>query len=80
MPVKSRHFAYNKTRIKTLTAAVKQTERTDLMKRRAGKAGIALIFGALSAIFGYASAQAVKNRPLDITKLKKDDRRTDGNK
>ena len=43
------------------------------MKRRAGKAGIALIFGALSAIFGYASAQAVKNRPLDITKLKKDD-------
>ena len=50
------------------------------MKRRMGKAGIALIFGALSAIFGYASAQAIKNRPLDITKLKKDDRRTDGNK
>ena len=50
------------------------------MKRRAGKAGIALIFGALSAIFGYASAQAVKNRPLDITKLKKDDRHADGNK
>lgn len=43
------------------------------MKKRAGKAGITLILGVLSAIFGYASAQAIKNRPLDITKLKKDD-------
>ena len=50
------------------------------MKKRLGRAGVALIFGALSTIFGYASAQAIKNRPLDITRLKKDDRRTDGNK
>ncbi len=51
-----------------------------MTKRRAGKAGIAVIFGALSAIFGYASAQAIKNRPLDLTKFKKDDRRTGSNK
>ena len=41
------------------------------MKKRLGRAGVALIFGALSTIFGYASAQAIKSRPLNITKLKK---------
>ena len=50
------------------------------MKRRAGKAGIALIFGALSAIFGFAIGEAVRNRPLDITGLRKDDRHTDSDK
>lgn len=50
------------------------------MKRRAGKAGIALIFGALSAIFGYVAANALKERPLDITKLGKDHGHTKDNK
>ncbi len=43
------------------------------MKRRIGKAGIALLFGALSAIFGVVIGEAIKDKPLDLTKLKKDD-------
>ena len=58
----------------------KEGKKEREMKKRLGRAGVALIFGALSTIFGYASAQAIKNRPLDITRLKKDDRHTDSNK
>ena len=42
------------------------------MKRKAGKAGIALIFGALSAIFGVVIGSTLKDQTLDITKLRKD--------
>lgn len=50
------------------------------MKKRVGKAGIALIFGALSAIFGVVIGQSIKDSTLDITKLGKDDGHTEGNK
>ena len=50
------------------------------MKRKMGKAGIALIFGALSAIFGVVIGQAVKDQTLDITKLKRDDGHTKDNR
>ena len=51
-----------------------------LMKRKAGKAAVALIFGALSAIFGVVIGQSIKDSTLDLTKLRKDDRHTDSNK
>ena len=41
------------------------------MKRRAGKAGAALIFGALSAIIGVVIGEAIKDKPLDLTKMGK---------
>lgn len=50
------------------------------MKRKAGKAAVALIFGALSAIFGVVIGQGIKDSTLDLTKLRKDDRHTDSNK
>lgn len=50
------------------------------MKRKAGKAGIALIFGALSAIFGFVIGSTLKDQTLDITKLRRDDGRTEDNK
>ena len=50
------------------------------MKRKAGKAAVALIFGALSAIFGVVIGQSIKDSKLDLTKLRKDDRHTDSNK
>lgn len=77
MPVKSRHFAYIKTgenHRPTRSRGVKT------MKRRMGKAGIALIFGARSAIFGVVIGQAIKNEPLDITKLRRDDGHTEDNR
>ena len=49
------------------------------MKRKVGKAGITFIFGALSAIFGVVIGQAIKDQPLDITKLKRDDGHTEDN-
>ena len=42
------------------------------MKKRVGKAGIALIFGALSAIFGFVIGQSLKDDTIDLTKLSKD--------
>ncbi len=42
------------------------------MKRKIGKAGIALIFGTLSAIFGLVIGSTIKDQTLDITKLRKD--------
>ncbi|MCR5735133.1 MAG: hypothetical protein K6G22_11045 [Lachnospiraceae bacterium] len=50
------------------------------MKKRVGKAGIALIFGALSAIFGFVIGSAVKDQTLDITKLRRDDGHKEDNK
>ena len=50
------------------------------MKRKAGKAAVALIFGALSAIFGVVIGQSIKDSTLDLTKLRKDDRHTNSNK
>ena len=50
------------------------------MKKRAGKAGITLIFAALSAIFGYAIGEAMRNKPLDLTKTRKDNGRTEDNR
>ena len=50
------------------------------MKKRAGKAGITLIFAALSAIAGYVCGEALRNKPLDLTKLRKDDGHTEHNK
>ena len=77
MPVKSRHFAYIKTdrRYRPIRSRGVKT-----MKRKMGKAGIALIFGALSAIFGVVIGQAVKDQTLDITKLKRDDGHTEDNR
>ena len=51
-----------------------------VMKKRAGKAGITLIFAALSAIAGYVCGEALRNKPLDLTKLRKDDGHTEHNK
>ena len=50
------------------------------MKRKAGKAAVALIFGALSAIFGVVIGQSIKDSTLDLTKLRKDDGHTEDNK
>ena len=50
------------------------------MKRRAGKAGIALIFGALSTIFGFVIGSTIKDQTLDITKLRKVDGHKKDNK
>ena len=50
------------------------------MKRKAGKAGIALIFGALSAIFGVVIGQSIKDSTLDLTKLRRDDGQSEDNK
>ena len=77
MPVKSRHFAYIKDRRGNIDQLGRKVE---IMKKRMGKAGIALIFGALSAIFGVVIGQAIKNEPLDITKLKRDDGHTEDNR
>ena len=77
MPVKSRHFAYIKT---DGNYRPTRSRGVKTMKRRMGKAGIALIFGALSAIFGVVIGQAIKNEPLDITKLRRDDGHTEDNR
>lgn len=77
MPVKSRHFAYIKTDGQNRPT---RSRSVKTMKRKMGKAGIALIFGALSAIFGFVIGEAVKDRPLDITKLKRDDGHTEDNR
>ena len=50
------------------------------MKRKAGKAAVALIFGALSAIFGVVIGQSIKDNTLDLKKLGKDDGHTEDNK
>ena len=50
------------------------------MKKNAGKIGIALIFGALSAISGFVLGEVMRQRPLDITKLKKNNEHTEDNK
>ena len=42
------------------------------MKRRIGKAGITLILGTLSTIFGIVIGSTLKDQTLDITKLRKD--------
>lgn len=47
-------------------------KRAYRMKRKAGKAGIALIFGALSAIFGVVIGSTLKDQTLDIKKIRKD--------
>ena len=50
------------------------------MKRKTGKAAVALILGALSAIFGVVIGQSIKDNTLDLTKLGKDDGHTEDNK
>ena len=69
MPVKSRHFAYIKDRRGYIDQLGRKVE---IMKKRMGKAGIALIFGALSAIFGFVIGQSLKDDTIDLTKLSKD--------
>ena len=79
MPVYCRHFAFKGDLCK-LTAEVNKIQKGIPMKKRVGKAGIALIFGALSAIFGAVIGKSLKDSTLDITKLGKDDGHTEDNK
>ncbi len=43
------------------------------MKRKIGKAGIALIFGALSAIFGMVIGEAIKENAEEKQSKEKDE-------
>ena len=63
-----------------MTVKVNKIQKGISMKKRVGKAGIALIFGALSAIFGVVIGQSIKDSTIDLTKLGKDDGHTEGNK
>lgn len=62
------------------TNTVNRHKMEALMKKKAGKAAVALICGALSAIFGAVIGKSIKDGTLDITKLGKDDGHTEGNK
>ena len=79
MPVYCRHFAF-KGELCKLTVKVNKIQKGISMKKRVGKAGIALIFGALSAIFGVVIGQSIKDSTIDLTKLGKDDGHTEDNK